>query len=575
MKSRVTFHLLSNLILDGNYDIFTISESWLDYSITDSDKKIHGYITFRQDRGEHISGGGLVVYIKDYLKAETIENSSTVSTTDFQQLWLKIQCKHLKSFLLCTVYKPPDAQTTGALTDLTNSIVDSLLHGLDILITGDLNIDMLVNSYDRKLLEDLRDLSTTLTLKLKTPKEKPRYITARNYKTYNSKNFNNDIDNVPFHITEIFDEIDDKLNAYNLLFTQVLDVHAPVKVMKIRCKPNPCVTPEIKALMKTRDKWHKSAIKTNDKLHWNAYRFFRQEVKRELRIEEKQQIPLPNVQDSRAQANLFNEYYASVGQTTSDKVKELVEQHALSPPPSIPNTGEPTHNVRELFTLQPISEEVTRKIIESIPTNKAPGLDDISAKAIKDSIPSSLTTITSIINDSFETNTFPAEWKASKVIPCPKTKGATEPMTRARSHSYPFYLNPYAMGYVDDTKLFLAFPSSEITEAVQALNSDLQHIVEWCCANQLLLNPEKTKIVAIGVPQRLKRLQPITNARLEELPPTSNDDDDELPVIKVKLAGDGTALSRANSLFVLSCSLLNDELKVMSSSDEHSCYLKF
>ena len=30
--------------------------------------------------------------------------------------------------------------------------------------------------------------------------------------------------------------------------------------------------------------WHKSAIKTNDKMHWNAYRFFRQQV---IQIEEK------------------------------------------------------------------------------------------------------------------------------------------------------------------------------------------------------------------------------------------------------------------------------------------------
>jgi len=30
--------------------------------------------------------------------------------------------------------------------------------------------------------------------------------------------------------------------------------------------------------------WHKRVMKTNDKLHWNAYRHFRQEVKREIRL---------------------------------------------------------------------------------------------------------------------------------------------------------------------------------------------------------------------------------------------------------------------------------------------------
>ena len=42
--------------------------------------------------------------------------------------------------------------------------------------------------------------------------------------------------------------------------------------------------------MNTRDMWHKRAIKTNDKLHCNAYRHFRQEVKREIRLAEKEHV---------------------------------------------------------------------------------------------------------------------------------------------------------------------------------------------------------------------------------------------------------------------------------------------
>ena len=38
------------------------------------------------------------------------------------------------------------------------------------------------------------------------------------------------------------------------------------------------ITPEIKQLMKTHEYRHKKAMKANDKLHWNAFRFFIQEV---------------------------------------------------------------------------------------------------------------------------------------------------------------------------------------------------------------------------------------------------------------------------------------------------------
>ena len=44
--------------------------------------------------------------------------------------------------------------------------------------------------------------------------------------------------------------------------------HTPIKRTKIRGRLNPCVT-EIRALMKTSDKWRKLARKTNDPLAWS------------------------------------------------------------------------------------------------------------------------------------------------------------------------------------------------------------------------------------------------------------------------------------------------------------------
>ena len=92
----------------------------------------------------------------------------------------------------------------------------------------------------------------------------------------------------PWSIVDVFDDVEDKLYAFDLLFTEILDRHAPVKTFKARGKPNPCVTDNIRGLMKTRDDWRKKAKKTNDPLSWTAYRYFRQEVKREIRIAEKE-----------------------------------------------------------------------------------------------------------------------------------------------------------------------------------------------------------------------------------------------------------------------------------------------
>ena len=60
--------------------------------------------------------------------------------------------------------------------------------------------------------------------------------------------------------------------------------------------------------------------------------------------------------------------------------------------------------------------------------------------------------------------------------------------------------------YVDDSKLYLSFPSSNINTAIANLNEDLNNICSWCCRNSLLINPDKTKVLFIGVPQLLRRL---------------------------------------------------------------------
>ena len=71
----------------------------------------------------------------------------------FQQLWLKVQCKKFKSFLLCTVYRPPDAPI-DFFENLSETFVDSLPHGLNVVILGDLNCNVLGNDPDGRALSD-------------------------------------------------------------------------------------------------------------------------------------------------------------------------------------------------------------------------------------------------------------------------------------------------------------------------------------------------------------------------------------------------------------------------------------
>ena len=111
-------------------------------------------------------------------------------------------------------------------------------------------------------------------LNLKIPRAKPSYVSIRSYKYHRPRKFQEDLQFVPFHMVNFFDDVSYQVEVHNILFLDVFNEHAPNKRIKIKAKPNPFVTPEIMRLMKMRDNWYKNAMKTNDELHWNAYKFF-------------------------------------------------------------------------------------------------------------------------------------------------------------------------------------------------------------------------------------------------------------------------------------------------------------
>ena len=425
--------------------------------------------------------------------------ASSISDHNFQQLWLKVQLKTCKSFLLGTVYRPPNTPISF-LENLTETFMDlSLLSpGLDMILLGDLNCNLLGNSPDGQALIDLCStlnlfqvvekhtrvtetsqtlidvilttnklfidtcdvMSSTisdhslvyLTLKLKAQRTRTSYITTRSYKNFDPDKLIEDRSHVPIHMGSFFEDLDDQVDTFNNLFLDVLNEHAPIKRVKVKSKPNPFITPEIRQLMKTRDNCYKCARKIKDHLLWNAYKFFRQEVKREIRLAEKVHVRselqnsngnsnsiwktinhcLPkkktsqkSTEDQATLANKFNEFYTSVGKATADKTKLLAQEHNFNHCSSSQTTNSSQHvhedSGQAAFNFQLVTEAEVEKIIKSLPSTKAPGIDKVSAKILKYSLPATLPILTSIFNNSFAACTFPRDWKISEVAPILKS----------------------------------------------------------------------------------------------------------------------------------------------------------
>ena len=471
------------------FDIFTVSETWLNSSVTDLEIEIPGYVIYRIDRQARV-GGGVCAYVSRNYRTEYLSDISLITASGFHQLWLKIHVRNMKSFLVCTTYRPPDTSLSCFDSDLTENFIYASSFNVPIYLLGDLNcrlensddpgakalvnfcrsynLSILINTPTRVtetsksildviLASDTRQVQTAtvmessisdheliyVTLRLKKTRSKPIYITTRSFKHYCPIDFNNDVSLAPWSIVDVFDDVEDKIYAFDSLFTEILDRHAPVKTFKARCKPNPCVTDNIRGLMKTRDDWRKKAKKTNDPLSWTAYRYFRQEVKREIRIAEREFVAeqiqrnpnntnniwkairqcVPNKSTSqrtfsksvKSVADEFNQFFVSVGQSTVDKITSLANECNLTLNQNyfVPRQ----YASSDQFTLSTVDYKQVERIIAAMPSNKAPGIDKIPIRVIKDCLNPIVHPITSIVNASFQNCVFPSKWKTAEVTP--------------------------------------------------------------------------------------------------------------------------------------------------------------
>lgn len=243
---------------------------------------------------------------------------------------------------------------------------------------------------------------------------------------------------------DVFDNADDKLLAFNSMFNKILDKHAPVKTMRIRGRPNPYITDEIRTLMATRDNWKREFRQTKDPQAWSAYKNLCREVKHEIRMAEKEFVSQqirenPNntnsmwkaikscipkksatnktySKDSGMVANEFDHFFATVGKNTAEKVSGRAKTFQLE---SLLPKEYPVCNQ---FSFDPLTCNKVEKIINSMASNKAPGLNKIPIHVVKDCLPAILPSVTSIVNATFNSQKFPTAWKTAEVVPILKAR---------------------------------------------------------------------------------------------------------------------------------------------------------
>ena len=278
-------------------DILAVSETWLDDGISDGEISIPGYSVTRLDRNR--CGGGVTVFCANYLKCSTLSRDTPAS--GLESLWVAVESSLFPSPLAVGCFYRPPGPPCQSIHDACSSIESMSIAKKYVVACGDLNIDMSdLTKPNTKLFHDflashsltqpisqptrisessssLIDLIITtpdvpissslildcaitdhlpilLDLALPVLKSAPSSTKRRSFKHFSEADFVEDLWTVPWCIIDLFDYVDDKVSAFNTLFQEILEVHAPIKSVRVKKNPAPWISKSIRDEMDKRNR---------------------------------------------------------------------------------------------------------------------------------------------------------------------------------------------------------------------------------------------------------------------------------------------------------------------------------
>ena len=283
-------------------------------------------------------------------------------------------------------------------------------------------------------------------------RSKPKILENRYYKHFNIENFKRDIDLAAWQSISL---VTDPVKAWDLwksTFLNIADLHAPIKKRRVRKTCAPWLTTEIKHLMWERDRLKQIAVLTNEESAWFNFKNLKNQVNFKIRENKTQYYNSffnDNLGDSKKTWNGINTILSKNKNLTHTE-KVVVDDAIINDPLGVSNafnrhfTGigpklaakipvnlnanyDHINKHENEFELLIVSELVVSKLVEKLSTRKANGLDNIPACLLKASAPTTISSLTYIINLVIHTGTVPHDWKRARVTPIHKEDCKMDP----------------------------------------------------------------------------------------------------------------------------------------------------
>lgn len=285
---------LREYVLEQNFDVVAITETWLTGDIPSDLVCIPGYKFLRKDRCTR--GGGVGIYIKNEIPFTVLQ-----CTRSLEHCWIKIKFNNIDLVIGC-IYRPPLSDFNDFCDEFESMLSSFIANNTQFLCMGDFNIDLfsqslktkrfldIINTFDVSQLIDeptrisqhsatLLDLILVSDANLisesgtnsqyalsdheliyckinemnNTKKQNYQVKTFRDYKNFNYEKLKSDLQLIPWqNIYQIVD-IDEKLKFLNDGLLKLQDTHIPLITKRFKNNPKPWITENIRLLQKLRD----------------------------------------------------------------------------------------------------------------------------------------------------------------------------------------------------------------------------------------------------------------------------------------------------------------------------------
>lgn len=304
-------------------------------------------------------------------------------------------------------------------------------------------LDLILTNSDANLVSNLRssfDLPSdhaciTSNLELPRPPRIQIHTKHRKVLNINMDLFARDLSRLHL-ITSTPTNLHDLVDAYNRELTDLMNSHAPIIDRSITLRPHaPWFSDGLRTLKQQKRRCERKWVTSGLEVHKQVYRESAKkyytaidETKRNYYNDKvsssnqkqlfqlvnslfkfKQAPPLPSHESSQDLAKRFNNYF-------SNKIKALRSDIDSLPPRDLSvGIHEPLpETILSCFDIVP--SDLVRKIISSAPS-KSCTLDPLPTSLLKKSIGVLLPCITSLVNWSLQTGTFPSQFKVALVTP--------------------------------------------------------------------------------------------------------------------------------------------------------------